>query len=226
MNWLIKKIIANKKYKLVSFDVFDTLIERDVEDPTEIFYRVGEDILGKGQGESFRSDRIIAEKTARSKKDRGEVTLSEIYMDLPEKYRNFIHELSEAEVREELKSCHTKKKGQELFDFCKYLGKKIIIITDMYLPCEVIESILHDCGYIGYSYIYVSNVYGCSKRRGGLYQKVLFEEKIEGKEMLHIGDSLKADFLSARANKIGAFLMFRSDVIKRKLYDKGFRGKR
>ena len=59
-----------------------------------------------------------------------------------------------------------------------------------------------------------------------MYRKVLSEEKINGNEMLHIGDSLKADFLSPKANKIDAFLMFRSDVIKRKLYDKGFRSKR
>ncbi len=226
MNWLIKKIIKNKKYKLVSFDVFDTLIERDVEDPTDIFYRVGENILGKGQGESFRKDRIIAEQTARSKKDSGEATLSEIYKELPEKYQMRAQEISDAEVQEELKSCHTKKKGRDLFEFCRNIGKKTIIVTDMYLPREIIEHILHNSGYTGYSSIYVSNVYGCSKRRGGLYRKVLSEEKINGKEMLHIGDSLKADFLSARANKIGACLLFRSDVIKRKLYDKGFRSKR
>ena len=46
MNKLISKYILCH-YKYISFDVFDTLIERKVNKPTDIFALVGKNILGE-----------------------------------------------------------------------------------------------------------------------------------------------------------------------------------
>ena len=36
-----KELYKAQKYDIVSFDIFDTLIERNVEKPTDIFFQVG-----------------------------------------------------------------------------------------------------------------------------------------------------------------------------------------
>ena len=56
-------------YPVVAFDVFDTLIKRDVARPTDLFALLGAD---------FAKARIQAEAEARAAKS-GEVTLAEIY---------------------------------------------------------------------------------------------------------------------------------------------------
>lgn len=63
MNRVLENHIL-KKYNYISFDVFDTLIERDVPDPKDIF-----SIIEKTTDETdFRNKRIKAEKIARSKR--------------------------------------------------------------------------------------------------------------------------------------------------------------
>ena len=62
MNKLLEEFILHK-YKNISFDIFDTLIERDVSDPLDIFA-----LVEKETGEpNFRIKRIQAEKIARNK---------------------------------------------------------------------------------------------------------------------------------------------------------------
>ena len=47
-----------RRYRAVSFDIFDTLLERDVDRPVDVFLRVGDIVLGAGKGERFQADRI------------------------------------------------------------------------------------------------------------------------------------------------------------------------
>lgn len=72
------KQLADKEENVIfggRLDIFDTLIERDVNIPSDIFYKVGLKILGKNEAETFRKDRIEAEAKARKSKLGGEVTL-------------------------------------------------------------------------------------------------------------------------------------------------------
>ena len=72
--------------------------------------------------------------------------------------------------------------------------KHILIISDMYLPSEVIQKMLKACNILDYEKIYVSNEYGVNKISGILFKKVIQDKKINAYEMIHIGDSIKADF--------------------------------
>ena len=69
-------------FDVVSFDVFDTLLLRDVDRPEEVFSFVG----AKLGYPDFRRLRVEAERRAREKKRRapgaGEVTLREIWQEL------------------------------------------------------------------------------------------------------------------------------------------------
>lgn len=134
---ILKKYII-KHFDTISFDIFDTLIERDVNIPSDIFYKVGLKILEKNEAETFRKDRIEAETKARKSKLGGEVTLKEIYLLLPSKYYNKLDVLLRTEIETEISLCHAK---ENIVSLLKELNgsKKIFLISDMYLPKEVIK---------------------------------------------------------------------------------------
>lgn len=71
---ILKKI---KNYDIVSFDIFDTLLKRNVKEPTDVFSYMEK----KYQIDGFCEKRIEAEKTARKKKNGLEVTLKDIYTE-------------------------------------------------------------------------------------------------------------------------------------------------
>jgi hypothetical protein len=57
MSWLY--YFLSKRYQAVSFDVFDTLIERvGVKHPHDVFTLVGKEVLG--EGDAFRRLRVRA----------------------------------------------------------------------------------------------------------------------------------------------------------------------
>ena len=64
-SWVFKNILSPKKmkldiknvqkYQVVSFDVFDTLLKRDVKLPTDIFDVMAKDIINKELAENFKA---------------------------------------------------------------------------------------------------------------------------------------------------------------------------
>ena len=209
-NNLIRKI---NKHPIISFDVFDTLIERTVSLPSDIFGLVGKAVFGSDNG--FTDNRIKAEQTARSLSDTGEVTLAEIYGQLKSVYGDKTDVLMEEEILQEINSCVPKTSMTDVYKAAIDNAQKVFIISDMYLPSSVIEQMINKCGISGYSKIYVSNEYKCNKISGKLYEKVIIENSIERKEMLHIGDSIKADYLGAKKAKIDSCLIGRKNRLKR-----------
>ncbi len=166
-----------RRYRAVSFDIFDTLLERDVDRPVDVFLRVGDIVLGAGKGEQFRADRIAAEQAARVPAPNGEVTLDDIYEALVAAGydRAVAEELKTEEVRSELNGCFVKASMKPVFDAALKRGKTVFLISDMYLPPEVISGMAARCGYEGYEKLFVSNEYGVSKRSGKLFGEVLRE---------------------------------------------------
>ena len=78
------------KYKLLSVDIFDTLLMRFFSDPKDLFLELGNVLVKQKQPvkyspQEFKILRIDAEKDARilNKKTSGEVTLSDIYNQFP-----------------------------------------------------------------------------------------------------------------------------------------------
>ena len=209
-NGLVGKI---KKYKVVSFDVFDTLIERNVELPKDIFVLTGKAILGDGEG--FALKRIEAEHRAREKAVNGEVTLMEIYDELKPEYGDKSEMLMNEEISQEIGSCSVKASVLEAYKSALESCSKVFIISDMYLPSSVIGAMLNKCGINGYEKLYVSNEFGCNKLTGELYVKVLEENGISSKDILHIGDSIKANFLGAGKAGIASCLIGRKNRLKR-----------
>lgn len=177
------------KYDVISFDIFDTLLFRPFNKPSDLFVLVGNklDIM------DFCEIRINAEKEAReiSRFTRGnsEVTIDDIYNIIEDKTGIKKEKGIQAEFETELDLCFANPYMKRVFELVKYQNKEIIICSDMYYPAHMLDMLLKKCGYKGYSKIYVSCEYNCTKRDGGIY--VILKEKYNN--LVHIGDNNKSD---------------------------------
>lgn len=217
MNRVLENHIL-KKYNYISFDVFDTLIERDVPDPKDIF-----SIIEKTTDETdFRNKRIKAEKIARSKSMSGEVKLNEIYHEYEENQISR-DELEKMEIKTEAQHLHKKKGMTDFYQRCITEGKTVFLVSDMYLSGKTLHQLLDNCGISGYRALYVSCDYQDNKVTSQLFKILLKDERIDRDKLLHIGDSPKADYIGAHKAGIHSILIPKSNMmlwIKNKLFSK------
>lgn len=205
----IINLIRKKNIEVVSFDIFDTLIVRDkIRKPSDLFM-----ILNKeySKNKEYNIDiyriRCKAEKRAVSKYGFRDVNYKEIYSSIEEISEEDIRWLMEKEIELELLICKKNSDLAKVYEWCKKNEKKIIITSDMYLPGEVIKKILSINDYDKYDKLYISSEQRCSKASGKLFEKIVIENKIKGNQMLHIGDSLKGDYIMPKKMKINAALI-------------------
>lgn len=189
----------------VSFDIFDTLIVRPFWTPDDIFYFVSEKVRYiVSESETFVAMRKAAEEKCRLvaktlDSSTEDVTLHEIYTFMAKLF-GFSEEetrlMMAAEMETELSFCRPRHAGVAMLELAKFVGKKVILTSDMYLEKPLIEKILEKCGVNGYDALYLSSEYKKLKATGGLFKIV---KKAEGgvKKMLHIGDNWAADFVAA-----------------------------
>lgn len=179
-----------KKYRYISFDVFDTLIKRSVAQPADLFELM--EMMGAPKG--FAEKRKQAEHRS-WEKTRKPVTLNEIYDELRKCEDDKFAAMKAVEISLELSGCRANPIFAKLLCQCVEAGKTVVLVSDMYLPSEVISAMLEKCGITGYSKLYVSCEAKAGKRNGALYTKVLEDLGIQPRELLHIGDNFKSDFL-------------------------------
>ena len=187
--------------KIVSFDMFDTLIYRIYDEPVDLFAHLGE----TWKCPDFKKDRILAEMKLRDEYNRQgihEVTLSDIYDRLGEKYQAFF----KYEKQLEIMSCRTNGEMKAAFDYAKEKGKKVVISSDMYLPLDVIQEMLRLAGYTGYDKLFLSSETKRPKSTGEMYEDLLDYVQEPANSVLHIGDHPFADKEMAEKKGLSAFL--------------------
>lgn len=186
----------------ISFDIFNTLITRKVIFQECVFEMVADRI--KEIHFDFVKERIKAEKRLA---DTGVFNIFEIYSEIKRNTgstQEVIDKLCEMEIMIEKEVIIPRESMVQAFDYAVKLGKKVFLVSDMYLSKEVIESILKEHKIEGYKDILVSCEYQKDKARG-LYSKY---KKIAGKgTYLHIGDSESADGLHALNSGLDSFLI-------------------
>ncbi|TWG31877.1 putative HAD superfamily hydrolase [Geobacillus sp. C56-T2] len=212
--WLSDKYLKSissieNEVKLLSLDIFDTLIFRSCAKPVDIFLKVGEKAQKEGLSKytpfEFQQLRILAEKVAREEKKKSinstEVSLEQIYEHMPFDI-NTSNRIKEIELETEIESCYV---NPSIYSLIKYFSSKnipIVLMSDMYLSNEQIKKILINNGFeMNYiSNILVSNIEGGSKEEGFLFKILmnLFPD-IEKQAILHIGDNYMADVVAAKA---------------------------
>lgn len=183
---------------IVSFDMFDTLVERLVYKPTDVFDIVERKFDIKFQKKSnFKELRIKLEKNAADSND-GIATLDGIY----EKFVNFSDEeksyLKNLELEIEKNLIKIKSKGKELYDYSKLKKKLCVLTSDMYLPKDFIINVLNDLGYYFDEY-FISGDTKVSKCNTKMFE--MLKNKYESKAIVHIGDNYYHDILNAKKFK-------------------------
>lgn len=113
-------------------------------------------------------------------------------MDVSEQERAW---LKSQEVVDETAPCVPKREMRANYEKAIKSGKRVVVTSDMYLPRPVIETILQKCNISGYSNLYLSSERGRVKRYGSLFRGILREERVKPEQDLHIGDSVRGDYL-------------------------------
>lgn len=200
----IQKIYEKIKcYSYVSFDIFDTLVLRNVSCPEDVFSIVEYRMQKKYKNNNFRKIRIAAESEARRNID-GEITLDDIYLRMPYSVEQ-ITAFKKCEIDTEITVCTANVEMMPLLRKLDEEGISYFLISDMYLPEEVINEILDVCGIKRYKKLFLSSTYGERKRTSRLYKQYMVEVGIQNGHGLHIGDDLKADVIAARMAGLSSY---------------------
>lgn len=197
---LIKEIDTSA---VVSFDIFDTLLVRQTLCAEEIFGLVQRRIPKEWPiSGCFRREREYAERELSRK---GVPTWEEIYWYLAE--RNHLDDqcvefLKQLEWETEKSLLIRREEICQLLQYASERGKKVYLVSDMYLSKEQLGQLLRKNDVTGYEKIFVSCEYGITKGKG-LFRHLLKEAKTTS--IIHIGDSQAADVDSAERCGIKGF---------------------
>ncbi|WP_288700655.1 HAD family hydrolase [Blautia obeum] len=194
-----------KNFSVVSFDLYDTLVNRNVANPEDVFDLVEEiynkKVVFENRISDFKERRVYAYNVAYEKL-KASCYIDDIYNELLEYDDTTKSILKMIEMEIESKICVPNNEVIELFEYAKSIGKRIIIISDMYLPMNVIQDILSSCNIQGYEKLYISCEYKMSKTDGRLYDICCKELGVKTRDILHFGDGLKNDYIRAKMKGI------------------------
>ena len=210
--------LAAGRYRLLSLDVFDTLLWRRVPEPADAFLLLGRALATSGSlaphvsPQGFADLRRAAERAAREKVQAvtgyREITLASIYEALPDHLftAGFGHA---ARIAAEL-DC---ERGLLVLDdelvalmkAAKSGGARVILVSDTYFTSGELRTFLAAAGLSAQEFeqgglvdrLYVSCEAGKPKYRD-LFDVVLKDEGVTAEAVIHIGDSLEADVEPAR----------------------------
>jgi HAD superfamily hydrolase (TIGR01549 family) len=200
----IQVAIAHPDVRVVSLDIFDTLVERPAVFPTDIFFLLN-DIASQIAGRrhfDFSSSRPACERRALRLKTRDnqhhqEITFKEIYDQLARTHglsEEQRQRLSQAEQDLEMRLLAVREPGRALYHAAVTAGKKVICISDMYYGTDFLRQILAQHGYSDVAELYVSSEINKRKDSGQLFEHVLKMEGLQPHQLLHIGDNPLSDF--------------------------------
>jgi FMN phosphatase YigB (HAD superfamily) len=84
-------------------------------------------------------------------------------------------------------------------------GKRVICISDMYLSAKQIETLIRNSGIDFIDAVYASSDFGYGKASRRLFEKVLEIEQVEKTQLIHCGDNPVSDYRIAIESGIKAY---------------------
>jgi hypothetical protein len=175
-----------EKETVFSYDIFDTLLTRDVSTPTDLFKIIEEEFPYP----DFFNMRIRAQQLSNQTFD----NIYEVFQHLTNEQTTVIEKLKEYEIQTEMK--HTIPIVSTITEMANNSYPNILI-SDMYLSSGVITRILLFHGITQYKTLYVSSN---GKHTGTMYETLLKKYNI----ICHTGDNLHSDILMANKYSIQA----------------------
>jgi predicted HAD superfamily hydrolase len=199
---------------VVSFDVFDTAILRPLVRPDDLFrlMQAGVAAILGAELDRFWAVRVAAEGEARGrmweKTHATEVALNDIYRRLAgllDIDGATAEKLSELELAAEKAVCRANPYIRTVYNQCLELRKRIVFISDTYLPETFVAELLHSNGYDAYDALFVSCTGRKTKMSGELFDEALERLAYPPRRWLHIGDNRHADIRMARKRGIATW---------------------
>jgi HAD superfamily hydrolase (TIGR01549 family) len=202
---LAKRLIDQKK--IISFDIFDTLLERKVQNPEQV-YTLLKDHLVLKYGQIMNNYVEIRKHSyylaLNSQKCFGkeDVTLEKI-CEYAAKFYSEIKisqkDLLDAEEQVERMLLKRKQIGHEIYSYCVEKEKRIFFTSDMHLSREFLIDTVKSHGYEIFDNLYVSGDVGLLKHNAKLFEWILMENDLDLDDVLHIGDNIHTDYNMPRS---------------------------
>jgi FMN phosphatase YigB (HAD superfamily) len=199
--------------RVLSLDVFDTLLWRRAPRPVDVFPFVAtalreRDMLADEVAPLiFRTLRAAAEGRARAKHQpagAAEVTLREIYAEMPPYLVRGASpdELARVEIEVERGVLMPDLDVLDLVRFARGQGKQVIAVSDTYLSETELRLLLDPYfhGDAAIDRVFASSDHGVGKT-GGMFDLLLSELGLEARQLVHVGDHEEADV--ERPSKLG-----------------------
>lgn len=182
---------------VVSFDLFQTLLERPVDEQERqlalLDPRARE--LSQGVLVDFAQIRLAAKGWAEERNGE-EVTLRERYRAIERRYgipEDVALELMQAELLLDERLLRANPRARESFQQALEQGKAVCIVSDTFYPRDFVERLLQENGFEGYQHLFLSSELGLLKSSGRLFRHVLSHLGVAPDRVLHIGDDPNSD---------------------------------
>ena len=190
-------------YDVISFDIFDTLLFRNVKRPTDVFRLLEQE----NRIPHFAQLRVSAEHKARQEKyissGSDEITIHDIYQMAELKCMMPSQTMIANEIAKELECCYANPVMAALVERLSKANVSIIAVSDMYLTEPILTRLLQNCGFTKIEAVFASSEYGVSKNGGELFEVV--KQKLgPNKRILHIGDNFHSDVLMCEKMNLDA----------------------
>lgn len=213
--------------KIISFDVFDTLLARKVDPPKYLKELAARNAVKRLslpiEAHDLLTRRLRVEAAiCRSARERGEdeeFSISQVYECLcagDSCLSGLSDRLMSLELEVEQAYCALMP---HITNFLEELSSnyRLIAISDTYLPGSFLCALLKKCKIADFfGGIYASCDYGCNKGSGKLFTEILALEGCGPQELLHFGDNLLSDYFMPRSLGINAVLLLDGKNLHRK----------
>lgn len=201
---------AFSKASLITFDVFDTLIERPFENYENVFALIAPHAaqLTGLTPDVFIEMRHRARALAESRRLNEEVPLLMRYTALCEKAGvppETAQVLAAYEFEMDLRLMRPRKMGAALFELAQAMGKRVALISDIYYTSEQVALMLEQCGLRGFERLFTSCDVGKLKHSGTLFAAVEEAMRVSAENIVHVGDNEHSDVKMAETAGWRAF---------------------
>lgn len=197
----LKKLI--KKYDVISFDLFETLVDKKTSNPKDIY-----DFLEKkNKIKNFSNHRYQADNYFLKTKD-FKHNINDIYQLIQKKLKfkkRKIPELINLEIEQELNFLFKRNEIYEILECAKKNKKTLILTTDTYYNKQTIIKILKKFKLNIFNKILISSELKKSKFKGDVFEHI--KKNFKSKKIIHIGDNYQNDFLKPNNYKIDSFYL-------------------
>ena len=224
------ELIDGGTRKVLTLDVFDTLLWRKVPEPGNAFFLLGLRLETEGAlagditASAFAELRAGAERRAREERERSghgvEVTLAEICERVPRSaLRISATQLAEHELETERSMLVADLDVAELARHAKERGLRVACVSDTYFSEGQVRSLVASgpLAALEFDRVFASSTYRVGKG-GGLWRIVLDELGVDGGAVVHVGDNHEADVAAAgRADVKGVYFERRPADLARQI---------